>query len=89
MPLKPHPTDPDKMTYVRHEYDLPLAPRLDQGADYERGFIDGMQHQMRSSVDRAVNRMSDMDAAYICHEIHKNGGTAWDCWYALQARNRK
>ena len=33
-------------------------PRLDQGADYERGFVDGMQHQMQSSVDRAVNAMT-------------------------------
>ncbi len=23
MPLKPHPTDPDKVVYVRREYDLP------------------------------------------------------------------
>jgi len=27
-------------------------------SDYERGFIDGMQKQMQSSVDRAVNAMS-------------------------------
>ena len=33
-------------------------PRLDQGADYERGFVDGMQHQMQSNVDKAVNAMS-------------------------------
>ena len=33
-------------------------PRLDQGPDYERGFVDGMQHQMQSSVDRAVNAMT-------------------------------
>ena len=26
--------------------------------DYERGFIDGMQKQMQSSVDKAVNAMS-------------------------------
>ena len=26
--------------------------------DYERGFVDGMQHQMQSSVDKAVNAMS-------------------------------
>lgn len=26
--------------------------------EYERGFIDGMQEQMRSSVDKAVNAMS-------------------------------
>lgn len=23
MPLKPHPTDPDKMVYVKREYNLP------------------------------------------------------------------
>ena len=45
-----HPTDPDKM--------IMRKPRLDQGADYERGFIDGMQYQMQSSVDKAVNAMS-------------------------------
>ena len=33
-------------------------PRLDQGPDYERGFVDGMQHQMQSNVDKAVNRMA-------------------------------
>ena len=31
---------------------------LKQGPDYERGFVDGMQKQMQSSVDRAVNRMA-------------------------------
>ena len=33
-------------------------PKLEQGVDYERGFIDGMQNQMQSSVDKAVNAMS-------------------------------
>jgi hypothetical protein len=33
-------------------------PRLNQGEDYERGFIDGMQYQRRSSVDKAVNAMT-------------------------------
>jgi hypothetical protein len=33
-------------------------PRLDQGPDYERGFVDGMQKQMQSSVDKAVNAMT-------------------------------
>ena len=32
---------------------------LKQGPDYERGFIDGMQKQAQSSVDRAVNRLAD------------------------------
>jgi hypothetical protein len=30
----------------------------DLNADYERGFTDGMQKQMQSSVDKAVNAMS-------------------------------
>jgi hypothetical protein len=29
-----------------------------QEKDYERGFVDGMQKQMQSSVDKAVNRMA-------------------------------
>ena len=33
-------------------------PRLDQGVDYERGFVDGMLKQAQSSVDKAVNAMS-------------------------------
>jgi hypothetical protein len=45
-----HPTDPEKVILRK--------PSLDQGADYERGFVDGMQYQMQSSVDKAVNAMS-------------------------------
>jgi hypothetical protein len=33
-------------------------PKLDQGVDYERGFVDGMSKQAQSSVDKAVNAMS-------------------------------
>jgi hypothetical protein len=35
-----------------------IAEAEKQGPDYERGFIDGMQKQMQSSVDRAVNAMT-------------------------------
>jgi hypothetical protein len=31
---------------------------MENNADYERGFIDGRADQMKSSVDRAVNRMA-------------------------------
>ena len=55
-------------------------PRLDQGPDYERGFIDGMQHQMQSSVDKAVNALSqrpwvgltDEDKKQIAKEANYN-----------------
>lgn len=35
-----------------------MEPWRDSASDYERGFIDGMQKQMQSSVDKAVNAMS-------------------------------
>ena len=43
-------------------------PRLDQGVDYERGFVDGMQHQMQSSVDKAVNRMAQPEQDFVAWE---------------------
>ncbi len=45
-----HPTDPDKV--------IMRKPRLDQGPDYERGFIDGMMYQTQTTVNRAVDAMS-------------------------------
>ena len=34
------------------------AAMANPGTEYERGFIDGAQHQMKSSVDKAVNALS-------------------------------
>ena len=34
---------------------LPLYTAPGPNEDYERGFVDGMQEQMKTSVDRAVN----------------------------------
>lgn len=36
--------------------------------DYERGFIDGMQKQMQSSVDKAVNAMSKKEWVGLTYE---------------------
>jgi hypothetical protein len=44
-----------RMAAVQHAIDT--ASTHEQ--TYENGFIDGMQHQMRSSVDKAVNRMAE------------------------------
>jgi len=50
---------------------------LDQGPDYERGFVDGAQHQMKTSVDKAVNKMAQRDwvetnnqACAILRQVH-------------------
>ena len=39
--------------------------------DYERGFIDGMQKQMQSSVDKAVNRMAQRTWVGLTEEDKK------------------
>ena len=68
MYFEDHPTDPDKVIIRKH-------PRLDQGPDYERGFIDGMQEQMRRSVDRAVNAMANQECPDC--EYHKARAARW------------
>ena len=58
---EPHaPTLCDQLESIAREALAQPAqePRLDQGPDYERGFVDGMQKQMQSSVDKAVNAMT-------------------------------
>jgi len=47
MPLKPHPTDPDKMVYYSRQYDLPQRPwvgltdkELEEFSDAELGSYD-------------------------------------------------
>ena len=35
-----------------------MKPWRDSASDYKRGFIDGMQKQMQSSVDKAINAMT-------------------------------
>ena len=42
----------------RSSVPLYTRPQPAAQAEYERGFIDGMQKQMQSSVDKAVNAMS-------------------------------
>jgi len=44
---------------------------LKQGPDYERGFIDGMQKQAQSSVDRAINASLDRTADAMDEVAHR------------------
>jgi hypothetical protein len=51
----------DEVNWLDHEPDgrrTAQEPWRESASDYERGFIDGMQKQMQSSVDKAVNRMA-------------------------------
>ena len=56
---------------------------MDDRNDYERGFIDGMSHQAKSSVDKAVNAISKREWVGLTkEEIEKCkfdslNGTGW------------
>jgi hypothetical protein len=60
-----------------HGYD---KTRPDQSPDYERGFIDGMQKQMQSSVDKAVNAMSKREWVGLTDEERK------EAWLSREAQ---
>ena len=50
----------NEVNWVDHEPDgrrTAQEPWRESASDYERGFIDGMQKQAQSSVDKAVNKM--------------------------------
>jgi hypothetical protein len=64
-----HPTDPDKVILRK--------PRLDQGPDYERGFIDGMMYQTQTTVNKAVDAMSKRPWKGLTDEEIK----AFDTWH--------
>ena len=53
-----HPSKGTSMTSRTHtpeDVQKIMEPWRDSASDYERGFIDGMQRQRQSSVDKAVN----------------------------------
>ena len=51
--------------------------------DYERGFVDGMQEQMKSSVDRAVNNMPTKIFGPNLKEILNSAGFYQKEWVGL------
>ena len=52
---------------------------------YERGFIDGMQKQMQSSVDKAVNRMAQTELCKYGQEPKSCTSNPMDCQCAIDA----
>ncbi len=59
---------------------LPWKPEELLREEYERGFIDGMQKQMQSSVDKAVNGMTRQWVGLTDEEIETiyANCNAWD-----------
>jgi hypothetical protein len=54
-----------------------LKPRLDQGPDYERGFVDGMLYQTQTSVDKAVNALAQPAQEPDLAELEKIMSEVW------------
>ena len=69
----------DDYDYVCYPDDIVAFAALVASAerDYERGFIDGMQKQMQSSVDKAVNRMAQPEQEPVALE-EKFSLLLWD-----------
>ena len=59
-----------------------VTMKKDEGADYERGFADGMQYQMQKSVDKAVNAMARKWVGLTDEEIYArcNAFYRWSEW---------
>jgi hypothetical protein len=55
-----------------------MEPWRDSASDYERGFIDGMQKQMQSSVDKAVNAMAQRTWVELTQKERD------DVWYSVR-----
>jgi hypothetical protein len=77
MPFKPHPTEPDKMVYESRKYDFDPIEWRQHASAYEQGFIDGMQKQMQSSVDKAVNSMGKRGWVGLTDEDMNNALDYW------------
>ena len=69
---------------------LPWKPEELLREEYERGFIDGMQKQMQSSVDKAVNGMTRTWVGLTDEEafrILSDKTTDWmEKWSAIEAK---
>ena len=71
---------------------MPWKPEELLREEYERGFIDGMQKQMQSSVDKAVNGMTrtwvgltDEDKQNAFDDTQEGGGF-WEFADAIEAK---
>jgi hypothetical protein len=58
-------------------------PRLDQGPDYERGFIDGMMYQIQTTVNKAVGAMSKRTWVGLTNQ------ELADCWDTIPEKAMK
>ena len=72
---------------------LPWKPEELLREEYERGFIDGMQKQMQSSVDKAVNRLAQRTWVGLteeeikeCFKITPDQHLPWHIYQRIEAK---
>ena len=66
MPLKQHPTDPDKVVYVRNQYDI---PQLQGVTTTQRPWV-GLMCGARVEGDTVVIKVqSNNEARLLCSEL--------------------
>ena len=53
MPLKPHPTDPDKMVYASRQYDI---PQLQGVTTTQRPWVDLTEDQIKVIEEMALTK---------------------------------
>ena len=70
-----------------------MKPWRDSASEYERGFIDGMQKQMQSSVDKAVNRLAQRtwvgltdEEIQECFKITPDQHLPWHIYQRIEAK---
>ena len=61
MPFKPHTTDPDKMVFVRHQYDLPTKRTWVGLTDEEKAQFVVAYYPSNWDRKTAVSLMSDYE----------------------------
>ena len=81
-------------THTPEDVQKIMEPWRDSASDYERGFIDGMQKQMQSSVDKAVNAMSqrtwvgltEQEQGAIMEDLNAYGTNLYQFARAIEAK---
>ena len=58
MPLKPHPTDPDKMVFVKHEYNLQKEWQGLTDAEAEQ-IVDDYWHDVDMFIEAIENKLKE------------------------------
>jgi len=58
VPLKPHPTDPDKMVFVKHEYNLQKEWQGLTDAEAEQ-IVDDYWHDVDMFIEAIENKLKE------------------------------